>query len=170
MHLLSVKSDRLIRWHYPGLLLIGDAAHVMSPVFGVGINYAIADAVELVNAATETLLRGDAPESALAEVQQLRERPTRIIQQMQAAVQERIVKRALDGKEFDLPPIAKVVLRTPLLRDIPARVIDRVCRLFASRRCSRKTLNRRRAAPSASLWDVAPARLVMSMRRRSIPQ
>ncbi len=110
-------------------MLIGDAAHVMSPVFGVGINYAIADAVELVNAAVDSLLRGDVPESALAEVQHLRERPTRIIQRMQAAVQERIVKRALDGKEFDLPPIAKLVLRTPLLRDIPAR--DRRVRCVA---------------------------------------
>lgn len=123
VHLLSVKSDRLQRWHYPGLMLIGDAAHVMSPVFGVGINYAIADAVELVNAAVDSLLRGDVPESALAEVQHLRERPTRIIQRMQAAVQERIVKRALDGKEFDLPGIAKLILRTPGLRDIPARVV-----------------------------------------------
>ncbi len=123
VHLLSVKSDRLQRWHYPGLMLIGDAAHVMSPVFGVGINYAIADAVELVNAAVDALLRGEVPETALAEVQRLRERPTRIIQRMQAAVQERIVKRALDGKEFDLPGIAKLILRTPGLRDIPARVV-----------------------------------------------
>jgi len=123
VHLLSVKSDRLTRWHYPGLMLIGDAAHVMSPVFGVGINYAIADAVELVNASTAALLHGDVPESALAEVQRRRERPTRIIQAMQAAVQERIVKRALDGKEFDLPTIAKLVLRTPLLRDVPARIV-----------------------------------------------
>ncbi len=58
VHLLSVKSDRLERWHQRGLLLIGDAAHVMSPVFGVGINYAIADAVELVNVATDDLMRG----------------------------------------------------------------------------------------------------------------
>jgi len=123
VHLLSVKSDRLQRWHYPGLLLIGDAAHVMPPVFGVGINYAISDAVELVNAAADALLCGTAPESVLAEVQRRRERPTRIIQQMQAAVQERIVRRALDGKDFDLPLIAKLVLRTPLLRDIPARII-----------------------------------------------
>ncbi len=123
VHLLSVKSDRLQRWHYPGLMLIGDAAHVMSPVFGVGINYAIADAVELVNASVDALLLGEVPETALAEVQRRRERPTRIIQRMQAAVQERIVKRALDGKEFDLPGIAKLILRTPVLRDIPARVI-----------------------------------------------
>jgi len=123
VHLLSVKSDRLVRWHYPGLLFIGDAAHVMSPVFGVGINYAIADAVELVNVATDDLLRGTVPETVLADVQRRRERPTRIIQQMQNAVQERIVRRALAGREFDLPPIAKLILRIPWLRDVPARII-----------------------------------------------
>jgi 2-polyprenyl-6-methoxyphenol hydroxylase-like FAD-dependent oxidoreductase len=123
VHLLSVKSDRLARWHYPGLLFIGDAAHVMSPVFGVGINYAIADAVELVNVATDDLLRGVVPESAFAQVQRRRERPTRIIQQMQNAVQDRIVRRALTGHAFDLPPIARLVLRIPRLRDVPARII-----------------------------------------------
>ena len=123
VHLLSVKSDRLSRWHYPGLLFIGDAAHVMSPVFGVGINYAIADAVELVNAATDDLLRGAVPEEVLAQVQRLRERPTRLIQRMQGVAQQRIVARALAGREFDLPWIAKLVLRTPRLRDVPARII-----------------------------------------------
>jgi 2-polyprenyl-6-methoxyphenol hydroxylase-like FAD-dependent oxidoreductase len=95
----------------------------MSPVFGVGINYAIADAVELVNVATDDLLRGVVPESAFAQVQRRRERPTRIIQQMQNAVQDRIVRRALTGHEFDLPPIARLVLRIPRLRDVPARII-----------------------------------------------
>ena len=123
VHLLAVKSDRLERWHFPGLLFIGDAAHVMSPVFGVGINYAIADAVELVNVAAEELLRGAAPESVLARVQQRRERPTRLIQRLQAAAQDRIVRRALAGREFDLPWLAKLALRTPGLRDIPPRVI-----------------------------------------------
>ena len=60
---------------------------------------------------------------ALAEVQRRRERPTQIIQKMQGAVQERIVRRALDGQDFDLPWIAKLVLRTPILRDIPPRII-----------------------------------------------
>ncbi len=123
MHLLSVKSDRLERWYHDGLLLIGDAAHVMSPVFGVGINYAIADAVELVNVAADDLLRGLVSGAALAEVQRRRERPTRIIQRMQAVVQDRVVRRALAGREFDLPWIAKLVLRIPRLRDVPARVV-----------------------------------------------
>jgi 2-polyprenyl-6-methoxyphenol hydroxylase-like FAD-dependent oxidoreductase len=123
VHLLSVKSDLLPRWHYPGLIFIGDAAHVMSPVFGVGINYAIADAVELVNRATDGLLAGDASESALAEVRRLRERPTRMIQRMQNVAQRRIVELALSGRTFDLPLIAKIALRVPRLRDVPARII-----------------------------------------------
>ena len=123
VHLLSVKSDLLPRWHYPGLIYIGDAAHVMSPVFGVGINYAIADAVELVNVAVDQLLGGDVTEAALGEVQRRRERPTRMIQRMQSEVQQRVVRLALSGREFDLPLIAKVALRIPRLRDVPARII-----------------------------------------------
>jgi 2-polyprenyl-6-methoxyphenol hydroxylase-like FAD-dependent oxidoreductase len=123
VHLLAVKSDRLKRWHYPGLMLIGDAAHVMSPVFGVGINYAIADAVELANRLALSLGRGLAPDDLLAEVQRHRERPTRIIQRLQGIVQQEIVKRALAERDFDLPPIARLILATPGLRNIPARII-----------------------------------------------
>ena len=95
----------------------------MSPVFGVGINYAIADAVELVNVAVDQLLGGDVTEAALGEVQRRRERPTRMIQRMQSEVQQRVVRLALSGREFDLPLIAKVALRIPGLRDVPARII-----------------------------------------------
>jgi 2-polyprenyl-6-methoxyphenol hydroxylase-like FAD-dependent oxidoreductase len=123
VHLLSVKSDRLERWHHPGVLFIGDAAHVMSPVFGVGINYAIADAVETANVLAEFLREGQAPESALALVQARRERPTAIIQRFQGVVQQQIVRRALAQRHFDLPWIAKLVLSVPGLRDMPARVI-----------------------------------------------
>lgn len=123
VHLLPVHSDRLDVWHHPGVLFIGDAAHVMSPVFGVGINYAIADAVEFVNVLSEHLLQGRAPDAALAEVQTRRERPTRIIQRMQGVAQQNIVRRALAGREFDLPLIARVLLRIPGLRDVPARII-----------------------------------------------
>ncbi len=96
VHLLSVKSDLLPRWHYPGLLYIGDAAHVMSPVFGVGINYAIADAVELVNALTDDLLRGDAPEAALAGCNACASGRRGSIQRMQSVVQRRIVAARVD--------------------------------------------------------------------------
>jgi len=123
VHLLSVKSDRLARWYYPGVMFIGDAAHVMSPVFGVGINYAIADAVELVNVATDALLRGHVSQSVLAQVQRRRERPTRIIQRLQGVAQERIVSRALAGREFNLPWPIRALRHVPRLRDVPARII-----------------------------------------------
>jgi 2-polyprenyl-6-methoxyphenol hydroxylase-like FAD-dependent oxidoreductase len=123
VHLLAVKSDRLKTWHYPGVMLIGDAAHVMSPVFGVGINYAIADAVELANQLAEPLARGLAPDDVLAEVQRRRERPTRIIQRMQGVVQQQIVRRALAERDFELPLPARLLLSIPGLRNIPARLI-----------------------------------------------
>src|SRR5215212_9960792 len=77
---LSVESSRAERWHRPGLLLIGDAAHVMSPVGGVGINYAIQDAVVAANVLARPLLEGTLKERTLAEVQRQREWPTRLIQ------------------------------------------------------------------------------------------
>jgi len=123
VHLLSVKSDRLARWYFPGLMFIGDAAHVMSPVFGVGINYAIADAVELVNLATDSLLQGRVSQTVLAQVQRRRERPTRIIQRLQGVAQERIVSRALAGREFNLPWPMRALRHVPRLRDVPARII-----------------------------------------------
>ena len=123
VHLLSVRSDRLARWHFPGLMFIGDAAHVMSPVFGVGINYAIADAVELVNLATDALLEGHVSQTLLAQVQGRRERPTRIVQRLQGVAQERIVSRALAGREFNLPWPVRALRHVPRLRDMPARII-----------------------------------------------
>jgi 2-polyprenyl-6-methoxyphenol hydroxylase-like FAD-dependent oxidoreductase len=123
VHLLSVKSDRLERWYFSGLLFIGDAAHVMSPVFGVGINYAIADAVEFVNVATDALLDGRVSQTLLAQVQRRRERPTRIIQRLQGVAQERIVTRALAGRDFNLPWPVRALRHVPRLRDVPARII-----------------------------------------------
>ena len=117
---LSVESSRLPRWWQPGLLLIGDAAHVMSPVGAVGINYAIQDAVEAANVLAGPLQTGRLKVSDLAEVQRQREWPTRIIQKFQALMQQRIVVRGLDPrKPFRLP----FFLRLPLLRDLPARLI-----------------------------------------------
>ncbi|HEX8852070.1 MAG TPA: FAD-dependent oxidoreductase [Pyrinomonadaceae bacterium] len=122
--LLSVESSRVERWHRPGLLLIGDAAHVMSPVGGVGINYAIQDAVVAANVLTAPLLAGRVGEEELARVQRERELPTRMIQATQSFVQRRIVAAALDARApFRVPLIIRLLLRTPLLRDIPARII-----------------------------------------------
>jgi 2-polyprenyl-6-methoxyphenol hydroxylase-like FAD-dependent oxidoreductase len=86
--LLSVESNRLKRWHRPGLLLIGDAAHVMSPVGSIGINYEIADAVVAANLIIANLKAGVAIEDAdLAAVQRQREWPTRLIQAVQSRLQ-----------------------------------------------------------------------------------
>ena len=117
---LSVESNRLPRWHRPGLLLIGDAAHVMSPVGGVGINYAIQDAVVAANVLSNDLKTGKVKISHLAAVQRHREIPTRLIQTFQSVVQQRIFARVLNSDpSFQLPAF----LRIPILRDLPARLV-----------------------------------------------
>jgi 2-polyprenyl-6-methoxyphenol hydroxylase-like FAD-dependent oxidoreductase len=109
--LLAVQAGRVKRWHRPGLLLIGDAAHVMSPVFGVGINYAIQDAVVAANVLGPRLREGNIRSRDLAAVQRRRERPTRIMQWMQTfgehqsvsgplTLQSRIVRRLVE-----MPPM-----------------------------------------------------------------
>ncbi len=122
--LLTVEVDRLERWHRPGLLCIGDAAHAMSPVGGVGINLAIQDAVATANIVGEKLLRGDCPESALQAVQQRRTFPTRATQRLQIAIQNKVIRRVLASDEPFAPPWPLKLLRYfPILRRIPARVI-----------------------------------------------
>ena len=127
--LLSVESSRCPRWYRPGLLLIGDAAHVMSPVGGVGINYAIADAV-----AASNVLAGPLSESQrrlvpldvryLAAVQRRREVPTRLIQGLQAIVQRRVLAPALSSDQpLRIPTALRVLLRLPILRALPARIV-----------------------------------------------
>jgi 2-polyprenyl-6-methoxyphenol hydroxylase-like FAD-dependent oxidoreductase len=121
---LSVESSRVPTWHQPGLLLIGDAAHVMSPVGGVGINYAIQDAIETANLLADRLKRGDVDEAALAQVQRRREPAIKAIQRFQGLVQDRVVKTALDAsRPFRLPLAARVLLKIPILRDLPAKMI-----------------------------------------------
>lgn len=121
---LSVESSRAARWHRPGLLLIGDAAHVMSPVGGVGINYAIQDAIEAANLLTEPLRAGAVDESLLARVQARREPAVRMIQRFQGLIQEQVVKTALDkDRPFALPLPARILLKLPLFRNLPAHMI-----------------------------------------------
>lgn len=117
---LSVESSRLPRWYCPGLLLIGDAAHVMSPVGGVGINYAIQDAVVAANVLAEPLKSNSLHLWDLAEVQRQRELPTRIIQQFQSLIQKQVLARVLSSTQAFKPP---ALLRLPILRDLPARII-----------------------------------------------
>lgn len=122
--LLSVASDRLRRWYKPGLLLIGDAAHIMSPVAGVGINYAIQDAVVAANVLAGPLKRGHMRLRDLGEVQRRREWPTRIIQSLQTFAQQRVIASALQGDRPLTPPRAlRIATKIPWLRDLPARVI-----------------------------------------------
>lgn len=121
---LSVESSRLRRWYRPGLLLIGDAAHVMSPVGGVGINYAIQDAVVTANILGNDLLQGKAPTGDLARVQRERELPTRIIQGLQNLIQKQVLTRVLTtDKPPAISPFFSLLLRVPLVRDLPARFI-----------------------------------------------
>jgi 2-polyprenyl-6-methoxyphenol hydroxylase-like FAD-dependent oxidoreductase len=122
--MLSVESSRLPRWYLPGLLLIGDAAHVMSPVGGVGINYAIQDAVVAANVLTASLREGKAGLRELREVQRQREWPTRTIQRLQSLIQKRVIAGALNTRQaFQLPFLARLLLRIPFLRNLPARII-----------------------------------------------
>jgi 2-polyprenyl-6-methoxyphenol hydroxylase-like FAD-dependent oxidoreductase len=118
--LLSVESSRVERWYKPGLLLIGDAAHVMSPVGGVGINYAIQDAVVAANLLTEPLRAGRIRMRTLAEVQRRREWPTRLMQTLQSFLQERVLQSGLAAGETFTPP---AIVRLPLVRALVARLV-----------------------------------------------
>jgi 2-polyprenyl-6-methoxyphenol hydroxylase-like FAD-dependent oxidoreductase len=127
--LLSVESSRCPRWCGPGLLLIGDAAHVMSPVGGVGINYAIQDAVVAANVLAEPLKECqerlvDLDTRHLAAVQRRRELPTRLIQRLQTLVQQQLLAPALRSKApFAPPPFLRLLLRVALVRNITSRVV-----------------------------------------------
>src|SRR6516165_4053241 len=122
--LLTVAVDRLRVWHRPGLLCIGDAAHAMSPVGGVGINLAIQDAVAAANILAPRLLKGAPGENDLQAVQHRREFPTRATQRLQLLVQNRVIGHVLQSTGKLSPPLAvQLVGRWPLLRRIPARLI-----------------------------------------------
>ena len=117
--LLSVESDRLHSWYRPGLLLIGDAAHIVSPVGGVGINLAIQDAVVAANVLTEPLKTGWIRVQDLRSVQRRREWPTRLVQGVQAIAQRWIVSSALNASEtYRLPILLRLLLRTPFFRNL----------------------------------------------------
>ena len=119
--LLVVKVDRLERWHLPGLLCIGDAAHAMSPVGGVGINLAIQDAVAAANILSEKLRDGTVRENDLQAVQRRRMFPTRATQRLQVVVQNRVIRRVLGStKPIRIPWQVKLMRRWPVLqRSLP---------------------------------------------------
>jgi 2-polyprenyl-6-methoxyphenol hydroxylase-like FAD-dependent oxidoreductase len=122
--LLTVRVDRLREWFRPGLLCIGDAAHAMSPVGGVGINLAIQDAVAAGNLLFKPLRQRQVTIDHLRQIQKRRELPTRITQWLQVTVQRRIIARVLGETEPLKPPLAARLLSVvPFLRRIPARVV-----------------------------------------------
>jgi 2-polyprenyl-6-methoxyphenol hydroxylase-like FAD-dependent oxidoreductase len=124
IRLLTVVVDRLRTWHKPGLLCIGDAAHAMSPVGGVGINLAIQDAVAAANILSAPLASGRVSDVDLARVQRRRELPTRVIQRGQVAIQNQFLKNALARQEEVTVPLAmRLLQRFPVLRRIPARIV-----------------------------------------------
>jgi len=122
--LLTVAVDRLSRWFRPGLLCIGDAAHAMSPIGGVGINLAIQDAVATANILGERLRQGAVNLGDLEAVQRRRTFPTRATQRMQLIVQNNVIRRVLSSTKPLTPPWpVKLLGRWPFLRRIPARVV-----------------------------------------------
>jgi len=118
---LEVRVDRLRRWHRPGLLCIGDAAHAMSPVGGVGINLAVQDAVAAANLLVRPLRTGTLSERDLARVQRRRALPAAVTQAGQRAIHRRIVAPLLDGGAPPAP--VRMLERFPALQAIPAYLL-----------------------------------------------
>ena len=124
--LLSVRVDRLHRWHRRGLLCIGDAAHAMSPVGGVGVNLALQDAVATANILTASLREGHVPEARLHAVQTRRMWPTKAMQHVQMQIQKRVIGRViqLEGTETISVPLPFRILQIfPCLQALPAYLI-----------------------------------------------
>jgi 2-polyprenyl-6-methoxyphenol hydroxylase-like FAD-dependent oxidoreductase len=124
VHLLTVRVDRLEEWYRYGLLCIGDAAHAMSPIGGVGINLAIQDAVAAANVLAPVLLEGAARLSDLKRIQRRRDLPTRLTQAVQLSIQNRFLGPALSGgARVRVPPVARWLDTSPRLRQLAARMI-----------------------------------------------
>jgi 2-polyprenyl-6-methoxyphenol hydroxylase-like FAD-dependent oxidoreductase len=123
--LLTVAINRLPRWTRPGLLLIGDAAHAMSPVGGVGVNLAVQDAVATANLLADKLQNGAPSENELDAVRRRREFPVKMTQRMQMIVQNNIISGALQGgdRPLKVPLVLRLITALPWLQGIPARLL-----------------------------------------------
>ncbi len=180
--LLTVRADRLVTWHKPGYLAIGDAAHAMSPIGGLGINVAIQDAVAAANVLWRPLSEGRVTEADLAEVQRRRERPVRLLQAFQSLVQSRFLGPALASSDTAVdparrpPPLADPdsarhspaahrVRHRPAPRRKPAEGRDLTTKARRSRRCFkdrdlrglRGFVSNRRCRQAVSLLTGRPA-------------
>ena len=123
--MLEVALDRLERWHRPGLLVIGDAAHAMSPIAGVGINIAVQDAVTAANVLADPMARGDDPDPLLEQVRRRRVKPVRRMQTFQKLAQDRVIAPLLRRTRPIEKPflILRLLNRVPLLRRIPGHIV-----------------------------------------------
>lgn len=121
--LLTVRIDRLTRWSLPGLLCIGDAAHAMSPVGGVGVNLAVQDAVAAANILFDKFDKGAPSLGDLEHVQQRRLFPARMTQAMQMLIQDRIINRALSGGDMKPPLAVGLINAMPWLQGLTARLL-----------------------------------------------
>jgi 2-polyprenyl-6-methoxyphenol hydroxylase-like FAD-dependent oxidoreductase len=124
VRVLSVRVDRLTRWHQPGLLFIGDAAHAMSPVGGVGINLAVQDAAAAARLLAGPLREGMVPPRRLGRVRRRRLLPTVVTQFVQRQIQTRVLSRILAGdRPIGTPRVLRLLDRHPVLQGLPARAI-----------------------------------------------
>jgi 2-polyprenyl-6-methoxyphenol hydroxylase-like FAD-dependent oxidoreductase len=122
--LLTVTVDRLRQWSRPGLLCIGDAAHAMSPIGGVGINLAVQDAVAAANRLAAPLNSGTVTDSDLQAIQRRRTLPVRFTQWLQLTAQNQIISRVLKSEQRPKPPLMfKLFGIFPFLRRVPARLL-----------------------------------------------
>jgi 2-polyprenyl-6-methoxyphenol hydroxylase-like FAD-dependent oxidoreductase len=122
--LLSVTVDRLRKWWRPGLLCIGDAAHAMSPIGGVGINMAVQDAVAAANQLAAPLKAGKVTDADLQAIQDRRTLPVRFTQWLQLTIQKRVITRVLASQQRPKPPLFfKLFAIFPALRRVPARLL-----------------------------------------------